>query len=75
MNAVEIAIRFTAAWLAVGLALFVALGSLRALHPVTVSRGGARHPAAWRPLYLVPLLGALALLALGFLEAMRVVPW
>ncbi len=75
MNAVEVAVRFTVAWLAVGLGLFIALGSLRALHPVGVARAGAGRRASWHPLYVVPFLAALGVLAVGFLEAMRAVPW
>lgn len=75
MNVVEIAVHFTVAWLAVGLGLFIALGSLRALHPVRVAHGGAGRRPTWHPLYAVPFLAALGVLAVGFLEAMRAVPW
>ncbi|MDE3113081.1 MAG: hypothetical protein KGK34_09090 [Chloroflexota bacterium] len=75
MNVVEIAVRFTVAWLAVGLGLFVAAGSFRELRPAVAVHGSARRGRAWRPLYAVPFLFALALLGVGVVEAMRAVPW
>ncbi len=74
MNVVEIGLRFTVSWLAVGLGLFVATGSLRALRPAA-AHGAARPQRAVRPLFLLPLLLALGLLGVGFVEAMRAVPW
>ena len=72
MSVVEIAVRFTVAWLAVGLGLFVATGSFRALHPTAA--GVTRQPG-WRPLYALPFVLAVALLGVGLVEAIRAVPW
>lgn len=74
MSAVEVALRFTAAWLAVGLGLFVATGSLRALRPVPV-HGAPRRERVPRVVYALPLLLALALLAVGAAGVVRAVPW
>ena len=74
MSPVEIALRFIAAWLAVGLGLFVASGSVRALRPQAAPAGGAMR-SAWRVAYVIPLLAGCALLAVGLIEAARVVPW
>ncbi len=74
MSAVEVALRFTAAWLAVGLGLFVAAGSLRALRPVPV-HGALQRERFPRVLYVLPLLVALALLGAGVAGVVRAVPW
>lgn len=74
MSAVEVALRFTAAWLAVGLGLFVAMGSLHAMRPAPVRHTAQRERFA-RVFYVVPLLGALALLGAGVVGVVRAVPW
>lgn len=64
MSVVETVARFTAAWLAVGLGLFVLSGSLRVLRPT---------PAA--VLFAVPSIVGMVMILWGLLEFVRVVPW
>lgn len=77
MIAVETAIRFTGAWLTIGLALFIAGESLNALRRAasasTVHGVTSRRFASL--LFLIPLLAALALAYIAVLEVFRVVPW
>ncbi len=77
MSAVEVAVRFAVAWLVVGLGLFLASGSLRAMLPAhgPAVRAGSRAPGIVRALYLIPILAGLGLVIAGLAEFVRVVPW
>lgn len=76
MSALEIAVRFSVAWLAVGLGLFVGSGSLRAMRPAhAAARAHRGPPGIVGALYLIPFVIGLALVAWGLGEFVRVVPW
>lgn len=61
MTAVDTALQFTAAWLAVGFGMFVASGSLRRMR---------RHA-----IYALTLVLALGLVGAGLYGFVKVVPW
>lgn len=76
MTVLGTVVLFTAAWLAVGLGLFISSGSLRAMRPAHAAGPSARAGGGvMRALYVVPFVAGLALVAWGLVEFVRVVPW
>jgi hypothetical protein len=77
MIAVETALRFTAAWLAIGLGMFVASGSASALRAAADAAGvGVRTmPRMASALYVVPLVLGVGLMVAGAIGVVQVVPW
>lgn len=77
MIAIETAIRFAVAWLAIGLGLYIAGGSISGLRTAVVANGhparGVRRVVPF--LYVVPLIVGVGVLYVAALEVIRVVPW
>lgn len=74
MSVLDTVVRFTAAWLAVGLGLFIASGAIRTMRPLPASRAHRRNGLT-TVLAVLPLVLGLALVWYGFVEFVRVVPW
>ena len=75
MTVLETMVRFAAAWLAVGLGMFVASGAIRVVLPALSPTRHAPAPPAARVLALVPFLVGLALVVIGLVQFVQVVPW